>query len=202
MFRYYFLLGLRNLARNPILTGLMVLTLAVGVAASISTLTILHVMSGNPIPHKSARLLVPLVDNGPVKSYVPGSQPEDGSSLSYRDADQLPEVRAGRVPHRDLRSGAIEVGGPDRRSATQRSRRRRGLFSMFEVPFLRQRVGAHRGLEPRARRGSERNRAKLFGKTTRRQDCCASSGRTFASSACSTRGAGPALPRLISSGGS
>ncbi len=59
MFRYYFMLGLRSLRRNPALTALMVLTLAIGVAASMSTLTILHVMSGDPIPHKSDRLFVP-----------------------------------------------------------------------------------------------------------------------------------------------
>ena len=38
MFRYYFQLGLRSLRRNPVLTALMVLTLAVGVAASMATL--------------------------------------------------------------------------------------------------------------------------------------------------------------------
>jgi len=46
MFRYYLLLGFRSLRRNPALTLLMIVTLAIGVAASISTLTILHVMSG------------------------------------------------------------------------------------------------------------------------------------------------------------
>jgi putative ABC transport system permease protein len=55
MFRYYFSSGVRSLRRNPALTALMVLTLAIGVAASVATLTILHVMSGNPIPHKSDR---------------------------------------------------------------------------------------------------------------------------------------------------
>jgi len=137
MFRYYFLLGLRNLARNPILTGLMVLTLAVGVAASISTLTILHVMSGNPIPQKSARLLVPLVDNGPVKSYVPGSQPED-RQLSYRDAVNFQKSGLGeyRTAIYDV-SGAIESVRPD-----LPVEQLNGLavdadfFPMFEVPFL------------------------------------------------------------------
>jgi len=64
MFRYYLMLGLRSLRRNPALTALMVVTLAIGVAASVSTLTILHVMSGDPIPSKSKRLLVPLLDVG------------------------------------------------------------------------------------------------------------------------------------------
>ena len=69
MFGYYFKLGLRSLRHNRALTALMVLTLAVGVAASVSTLTILHMMSGDPIPEhapagaagrqRSARRLVP-----------------------------------------------------------------------------------------------------------------------------------------------
>ena len=72
MLEYYFFLGIRSLRRNPALTILMVLTLAVGVAASVSTLTILQVMSGNPIPHKSDRLLVPLLDVAMKRNYVPG----------------------------------------------------------------------------------------------------------------------------------
>jgi putative ABC transport system permease protein len=88
MFSYYFKLGLRNLRRNPALTALMVLTLAVGVAASVSTLTILHVMSGNPMPHKSERLIVPLFDNGPIEGYSPGDEPND-NQLSYGDTQRL-----------------------------------------------------------------------------------------------------------------
>lgn len=84
MWHYYFFLGIRNLRRNPLLTALMVLTLAIGVAASVSTLTILHVMSGNPIPHKSDKLLVPVVDNFPLEGYVPGAFSEQ-DQLTYRD---------------------------------------------------------------------------------------------------------------------
>ena len=46
MFRYYLALGFRNLRRNSALTALMVLTLAVGIAACMSTLTVLYVMWG------------------------------------------------------------------------------------------------------------------------------------------------------------
>ncbi|HSY28687.1 MAG TPA: ABC transporter permease, partial [Burkholderiaceae bacterium] len=88
MFQYYFKLGLHSLRRNPVLTALMVLTLAIGVAASISTLTILHMMSGNPIPEKSDRLFVPLIDNGPLDRYTAGQMPED-DQMSYRDAVNL-----------------------------------------------------------------------------------------------------------------
>ena len=88
MFNYYFMLGMRSLRRNPVLTILMVLTLAVGVAASVSTLTILHVMSGDPIPHKSARLLLPLIDNGTLEGYSPGARPLD-RQMSYIDVANL-----------------------------------------------------------------------------------------------------------------
>lgn len=137
MLRYYFLLGIRNLRRSPVLTGLMVLTLATGVAASISTLTILHLMSGNPIPHKSARLFVPLFDNGPASSFVPGSQPDD-KQMSYRDA-----VNLRRASPAELRTavydinGAIEGVRPDLPVEQVGGLAVDGdYFRMFEVPFL------------------------------------------------------------------
>ena len=138
MFRYYLLLGLRSLRRNPALTALMVITLAIGVAASISTLTILHVMSGDPIPAKSARLLVPLLDVGPLRSYVPGKKEPYAVHNTYRDVVNWlrsgPGVR--RVAIYDI-TGPIE---PARREdpvvdvdgiATTAD-----YFPMFEVPFL------------------------------------------------------------------
>jgi putative ABC transport system permease protein len=85
MFKYYFLLGVRSLRRNPALTALMVLTLAIGVAASVSTLTILHVMSGDPIPGKSDRIFIPTLDNGPLENYKKGEPPND-DQLTYMDA--------------------------------------------------------------------------------------------------------------------
>lgn len=137
MLRYYFILGMRNLRRNPVLTGLMVLTLAVGVAASMSTLTILHVMSGNPIPHKSARLLVPLFDNGPARSYVPGAPPED-KQMSYRDSVNLLESGQGerRTAVYGI-SGAIEPARPDLPvEPVDGLAVSNGYFAMFETPFL------------------------------------------------------------------
>jgi putative ABC transport system permease protein len=167
MFRYYVLLGLRNLRRNPILTALMVLTLAIGVAASISTLTILHIMSGNPIPHKSARLLVPLVDNGPAKSYVPGEPPHD-KQASYIDAMNWRRTApvARRTAVYDV-SGAIEGARADL-PVEQVT----GLavdsdyFAMFDVPFLHGGGWTRKEDDARARVVvlGERKAEKLFGR--------------------------------------
>lgn len=136
MFGYYFKLGVRNLRRNPALTALMVLTLAVGVAASMSTLTILHMMSGDPIPHKSANLLVPLIDNGPKEGYVPGSEPGD-VQMSYLDVANLlnAPVGARRVA---LHGTALAIE-PARRDlpafSMQGLAASHDFFAMFEVPF-------------------------------------------------------------------
>jgi putative ABC transport system permease protein len=137
MFSYYFKLGLRSLRRNPALTALMVLTLAVGVAASIATLTILHVMSGDPIPAKSERLFVPVVDNGPLQGYTPGDKPND-RQLSYPDAANIAASKQG-----DRRTVMYGVGGPLEPARKDLNvftvsglAPTRDFFTMFDVPFL------------------------------------------------------------------
>jgi putative ABC transport system permease protein len=137
MFQYYFMLGLRSLRRNRALTTLMILTLAVGVAASVATLTILHVMSADPIPHKSARLFVPQVDNGQVDGYTPGDPPDD-PQLSYKDAVNLYNSKIGE--RRTVMYGISAPVEPARKdigvfSATGIAPSRE-FFEMFETPFL------------------------------------------------------------------
>jgi len=136
MFQYYFLLGLRSLRRNPALTALMVLTLAIGVAASVSTLTILHVMSGNPMPDKSERLFVPLVDNGSLEGYTAGDPPDD-RLLSYRDSVNFTSSKVG-----EQRTAMFGLAGP-----VEPPKKEIGVFtamglastssffSMFDAPF-------------------------------------------------------------------
>jgi putative ABC transport system permease protein len=136
MFAYYFLLGLRSLRRNPALTALMVLTLAIGVAASISTLTILHVMSGDPIPHKSDRLFAPILDNRPKEDAAVADGYVD-HQLTYKDVVNLLASKQG-----ERRTGLywistnvepsrkdLGVQGFDGLAATA------DMFAMFDVPF-------------------------------------------------------------------
>jgi putative ABC transport system permease protein len=137
MFQYYFKLGLRSLRRNPALTALMVLTLAIGVAASVSTLTILHVMSGDPIPHKSDRLFVPLFDLGPLAGYTPGEELDD-HQVSYPDALNLLKGR-----HGERRTAIFGIGAPiepQRKDLgvfqTQGLALTHDFFAMFDAPFL------------------------------------------------------------------
>ena len=138
MFQYYFMLGLRSLRRNPALTALMVLTLAIGVAASVSTLTILHVMSGDPIPHKSDRLFVPVLDVGELDGYVPGAPPDD-LQMTYTDARNL--LRSGKGERRTAIYGISAAIEPARKElglfSSEGLATTRDFFAMFEAPFMR-----------------------------------------------------------------
>ncbi len=136
MLRYYFNLGLRNLRRNPALTALMVMTLAVGVAASMATFTVLYMMSGDPIPHKSGQLFVPRLDNAPLAGYAAGDEPSD--QMTYIDAMNLLNGGQGirRTAVYGVTSG-IESGRPDLPPFLVRGvAPTRDFFAMFEVPFL------------------------------------------------------------------
>jgi putative ABC transport system permease protein len=63
MFGYYLNLAVRSFKRNKALTVLMVLAIALGIGASMTTLTVFHVLSGDPIPEKS--------DNCSTCSWIP-----------------------------------------------------------------------------------------------------------------------------------
>src|SRR5580658_10071019 len=64
--RYFLLLALRSFRRDRFLTLSIMLTLGVGIAASMTVFSILHVLSGDPIPEKSTRLFRPTISgNGP-----------------------------------------------------------------------------------------------------------------------------------------
>ncbi|HET8553567.1 MAG TPA: ABC transporter permease [Rhodanobacteraceae bacterium] len=74
MFAYYLNLALHSLKRNKVLTALMILAVAVGIGASMTTLTVMHVLSGNPLPGKSAHIFYPQVDPTPA-SWASDSHP-------------------------------------------------------------------------------------------------------------------------------
>lgn len=96
MFGYYLHLAIRSLGRNKVLTALMVLALGLGIGACITTLTVLKLLSGDPIPQKSARLFHPEIDPLPAQGYVPGqSKPPWGGLMPYTDAMNL--LRAGKA---------------------------------------------------------------------------------------------------------
>jgi len=138
MFGYYLRLALASLKHNKVLTLLMVLTLGLGIGASITTLTVLKLLSGDPLPQKSARLftpeLDPLPDDFPLKK---GARPPIGNQLSYTDAMHL--MHAGKA-RRQAAMARMDAKVAPRRAGA-RPFFSNGLmttadfFSMFDVPF-------------------------------------------------------------------
>jgi putative ABC transport system permease protein len=84
MFGYYVELALRHTRQNKMLTALMVLAIAVGIGASMTTLTVMHLLSGDPLPGRSDHLYYPQVDVDPASK---GREPYD--VLDYQTATDL-----------------------------------------------------------------------------------------------------------------
>ncbi|MFN7782917.1 MAG: ABC transporter permease [Lysobacterales bacterium] len=137
MFRYYLRLGLKSLRRAPVLTALIVMILAVGIGASMTSLTMLLVMAGDPIPQKSDRLFVPQIDIGPMNgSYQPNEEPD--RQMSWTDVENLLRDAKGlRQTALYGVSPAIDAGRdelpPFREDGMATTR---DVFPMLDMPFV------------------------------------------------------------------
>jgi len=136
MFGYYLDLALRSLKRNRALTALMVLAIALGIGASMTTLTVLHVLSGDPIPGKSGKLFYPQLDPQDMDGYKPHDDPPaqvswiDGMALLHaKRARYQALMTGGAVPIQPAQS-ALDPFFEDARYTTA------DFFPMFDVPFL------------------------------------------------------------------
>ncbi|MBD8880579.1 ABC transporter permease [Rhodanobacter sp. 7MK24] len=137
MFGYYLDLAWRSLKRTPILTGLMVLAIGLGIGASMTMLTVLHVMTDDPMPGRSAQLYVPHLNPLPLKGnfFANGYDPSD--HLTWPDAMALLKA------HRARRQAALAAGyllvrpaAADLRTFYVSGRYTTvDFFAMFGVPF-------------------------------------------------------------------
>lgn len=136
MLSYYLDLALRSLRRNKMLTALMVLAIALGIGASMTTLTVLHVLSGDPLPGSSASLFYPQVDPRELDGYEPGKEPPsqvtwiDGMNLLHaKRADRQALMTGGSVPLQPNQSNIDPFYSNARYTSNE-------FFPMFHVPFL------------------------------------------------------------------
>ena len=100
MFGYYLGVALRSLRRHKALSIFMVVAVALGISTSITMLTVLHNLSGNPLPSRSDVIFHPQIDPRPLKSSDAGAEPPD--DLTYTDAWGL--YNLGIAPHRIITS--------------------------------------------------------------------------------------------------
>lgn len=135
MFGYYFDLALHSLRRNKALTTLMVLAIALGIGASMTTLTVLHVLSGNPLPGRSSTLYAPQIDPRDMDDYQPHGEPPgqvtwiDGMNLlQAKRADRQALMTGGSVAIQPAQSALDPFYATARYTTAD-------FFPMFGVPF-------------------------------------------------------------------
>ena len=109
MFGYYFNLALRSFLRNKALTVLMVLAIALGIGASMTTLTVYHVLSGDPIPQKSERLFFVQLEPQTKQGYQPGEEPPE--QMTRFDSEEL--LRQAKADRQAMMSGGGVSVEPD-----------------------------------------------------------------------------------------
>jgi putative ABC transport system permease protein len=135
MFGYYLDLALRSLKRNRVLTALMVLAIALGIGASMTTLTVLHVLSGDPLPGKSSQLYYPQMDPRDMDGYNPQDEPPD--QVTWVDGMNLLKAKRG-VRQALMTGGAVPVQPTQANLDPFFSQSRyttADFFPMFDVPF-------------------------------------------------------------------
>ena len=100
MFTYYLDLAVRSLRRNVALTILMIVAIAFGVGASMTTLTVMHVLSQDPIPAKSDRLFYVQLDARKMEDFRPNEEPNYQSTRL--DAENLLRAKKGKRQVMDI----------------------------------------------------------------------------------------------------
>ena len=136
MLSYYLKLAWKSAVRTPGLTVLMVTAIGLGIGVCVTTMTVYHAMSGNPIWWKNDRLYAVTMDSWEAERHSDlALQP---AQLTYTDAMAL---MAAPIPGRRaimyLRNGILS-GGTMQAAPVPTSVRvtTADFFAMFDVPFL------------------------------------------------------------------
>lgn len=136
MFTYYLELAVRSLRRSPALTGLMILAIGFGVAASMTTYSIFRGLSADPIPWKSSHLFVPQIDAWGPERRENGEPP---MTLTYIDAMNL--MRQHRASRQSAIIPMFRSITPPRTNQDNSQIETRGyavqsdFFPMLDLPF-------------------------------------------------------------------
>jgi putative ABC transport system permease protein len=135
MFGYYVELALRSLGRSRALTALMIVAVALGIGASMTTLTVLHVLSGDPLPGRSGKIFMPRLDPRDKEGYDPADAlPDqvtwtDGMNLLHAHrARRQALMTAGATPVQSDDAAIDPFVVPARYTTAD-------FFPMFDLPF-------------------------------------------------------------------
>ena len=135
MFSYYVKLALISLKRTPLLSFLMILLIAMGIGATMTTYTVSHMMSQDPIPSKSDRVFSVQIDSrGDGYDWGDNLRPE----ITYMDMQNV--INSGIPKHHVVISAvSTMLKNPQHQTQAIKSTVRTtnaDFFTMFETPFL------------------------------------------------------------------
>ncbi|MEO9079496.1 MAG: ABC transporter permease [Rhodanobacter sp.] len=139
MFGHYIHMAVRSLRRSPILTTLMVLAIGLGIGASMTMLTVLHVMDGDPLPGRSAHLYRPYLNPLPLAFKQSQFGPDPSLKMTWPDAMAL--LQADKAVHQAAMAGGNLDALPSGLNAQPKGANgrytTRDFFAMFGVSFVR-----------------------------------------------------------------
>ena len=139
MFSYNIKLALKSMRRNPIITGLMIAAIAVGIGVSMTTLTVYYMMKTDPIPQKSDVLFAVTMDSwNPLRPFDDDYPERAPHQVTYHDAQRLIELGKGLRQTAMFESSLI-VEPPNEEEVPFQAGARvtyADFFPMFDVPFL------------------------------------------------------------------
>lgn len=137
MFNYYLKLAFKSFRRNPILTGLMIAAIALGIGASMTTITVNYLMSADPIPSKSGQLFHVQVDSWDPNNGFNDEPNTPPNQLTWTEATNLMAAQQAFRQTAMAKSGAIIEPKNSDINPFEASIRLtfNDFFPMFNVPF-------------------------------------------------------------------
>lgn len=139
MFNYNLKLAFKSMRRNPVMTALMVAAIAVGIGVSMTTLSVYHMMSSDPIPEKSDVLFAVTLDSwNPLRPFDDDHPERAPHQLTFHDAERLIKLAGGKRQTAMFESSLIiEPLGDDGLPFEAGARvTYADFFPMFDVPFI------------------------------------------------------------------
>ncbi len=137
MFLHYLDLSWRSFKRTPLVSFLMVLAIAIGIGVTMTSLSVYHMMSADPIPEKSSQLYsvqLQIMDEGSTWWTV-DNMPQQ---LTYQDAVNLYQANFGGKRISMVRSGfSVYIDSDTVKPFSQSARLTTpDFFDMFDLTFL------------------------------------------------------------------
>lgn len=137
MWKYYVQLAWHNLSRTPALSFLMILAIATGIGACLTTLTLYSVVAGNPLAHKNNTLFAVQLDSWDPKEefWGPTGVP---LSLTFQDARAIYQANVADETLIMSRVG-LTIRDPDGEALPRVEATRitsGNFFQIFDVPFV------------------------------------------------------------------